>query len=116
MSVESNRKRRHLNLFTNDIRALMFAYGGAQDTDPESVSILEDILEEYIIDLCHEAARMARSSNRNKVKVEDFKFALRNDYRKLGRIDELHRLSKLIRDARKTFDDSEGKSMSKMAE
>lgn len=59
---------------------------------------------------------MAQTTKRNKVKVDDFKFALRNDYKKLGRIDELQRLSKEIQEARKTFDDSEGKSLSKLSE
>ncbi|KAK9450809.1 transcription initiation factor IID, 18kD subunit-domain-containing protein [Limtongia smithiae] len=109
------KKRRRANLFTNDVRALMYAFGDVANPDRESVAVLEDILTDYIVDVCHEAARMAKTTNRNKVKVEDFKFALRRDYKKLGRIEELQRLSKEISEARKTFDDSEGKSLAKVA-
>ncbi|KAK9478825.1 transcription initiation factor IID, 18kD subunit-domain-containing protein [Lipomyces japonicus] len=108
-----SKKRKRANLFTNDVRALMYAFGDVHDPDRESVAVLEDILSDYIVDMCHEAARMAKTTNRNKVKVDDFKFALRRDYKKLGRIDELQRLSKEIQQARKTFDDSEGKSLSR---
>ncbi|KAK9313735.1 transcription initiation factor IID, 18kD subunit-domain-containing protein [Lipomyces starkeyi] len=114
MSAEGiSRKRKRPNLFTNDVRALMYAFGDVPNPERESVAVLEDILTDYIVDMCHEAARMARTTNRNKVKVDDFKFALRRDYRKLGRVEELQRLSKEIHEARKTFDDSEGKSLSK---
>ncbi|KAK9473841.1 transcription initiation factor IID, 18kD subunit-domain-containing protein [Dipodascopsis tothii] len=114
-SVDSGivRKRKRNNLFSNDLRLLMYAYGDSPNPSAESVAIVEDILTDYIIDMCHEAARMARTTNRNKVKVDDFKFALRKDYKKLGRVEELQRLSKEIHEARKTFDDSEGKSLSK---
>ncbi|KAK9456431.1 transcription initiation factor IID, 18kD subunit-domain-containing protein [Dipodascopsis uninucleata] len=107
------KRRKRANLFTNDVRALMYAFGDSVNPERESVACLEDILTDYIVDMCHEAARMAKTTNRNKVKVDDFKFALRRDYRKLGRVEELQRLSKEIHEARKTFDDSEGKSLSK---
>lgn len=48
---------------------------------------------------------MATHARRNKIKVDDFKFALRRDQRKLGRVEELLVLSKEIADARKQFDD-----------
>lgn len=47
---------------------------------------------------CLEAARIA--GNRNKVKVDDFKFALRDDPKKLGRVEELLVLQKMIADTR----------------
>jgi transcription initiation factor TFIID subunit 13 len=48
---------------------------------------------------------MASQARRNKIKVDDFKFALRHDPRKLGRVEELLVMSKVIADARKQFDD-----------
>lgn len=52
---------------------------------------------------------MARTANRAKIKVEDFKFAVRNDPKKLGRIEELLVLQKVIQDAKRLFDNAEGK-------
>ena len=42
-----------------------------------------------------------------RVKVDDFKFALRKDTKKLGRVEELMALQKEITDARKLFDEKQ---------
>ncbi|KAF3924328.1 hypothetical protein ABW21_db0208800 [Orbilia brochopaga] len=55
---------------------------------------------------CHEAAKSASHARRNKIKVDDFKFALRRDPRKLGRVEELLAMTKVIQDARKQFDET----------
>lgn len=102
------------DLFTGDIKALLYAFGDVPNPYPETVAVMEDILEEYITRVCYEAQKIARAGNRQKLKVEDFKFALRNDPRKLGRVEELLRLQKEIDQARKTFDNSEGKSLSRV--
>jgi transcription initiation factor TFIID subunit 13 len=41
--------------------------------------------------------------------VDDFKVALRNDPTKLGRVEELLHLQKVISEARKQFDTDDGK-------
>lgn len=86
----------------------MYAYGDSADPLNESVNVLDEIVTEYIVDMCHSAARVASSAKRNKIKVDDFKFALRHDSKKLGRVEELLVMSKVIAEARKQFDD-EGK-------
>lgn len=60
---------------------------------------------------CHEAAAFAKTTRRQKIKVEDFKFVLRRDPIKHGRVLELLNLQKIIQDAKKQFDYSEGKSL-----
>lgn len=107
------RRRRKANLFTNDLRSLLYAYGDVIDPYPETVATLEDILHEYIEIMCQEAYRVARVANRHKLKIDDFKFALRYDPKKLGRAEELLMLQKEIAEARKTIDTSEGKALSK---
>jgi transcription initiation factor TFIID subunit 13 len=111
--MEYSRKRKRANLFSNDLKSLMYAFGDVPNPHPESVAVLEDILQDYIVSICHEAYRMAVTANRQKIKVDDFKFAIRNDHKKLGRVDELLHLQREIAEARKTFDNSEGKSLSK---
>ena len=86
-------------------------YGIGDDPNPlqESVELLDDLVTEYIVDMCHEAAKMAAHARRNKIKVDDFKFVLRKDPKKLGRVEELLLMSKVISEARKQFnDDIEG--------
>ncbi|EEB09449.1 transcription factor TFIID complex subunit Taf13 [Schizosaccharomyces japonicus yFS275] len=105
MSSETKRGRpptRRQHLFTKDLKSLMFAFGDDINPAPDSVNVLEEIVVDYINEMCLEAARIA--GNRNKVKVDDFKFALRNDSKKLGRVEELLVLQKVIADARRIVD------------
>ncbi|KAF8474995.1 transcription initiation factor IID, 18kDa subunit [Kalaharituber pfeilii] len=104
-AVRKQRARRQ-HLFARELRSLM--YGCGDDPNPlnESVELLDDLVTEYIIDMCHEAAKMATHARRNKIKVDDFKFALRRDPKKLGRVEELLLMSKVIAEARKQFDDN----------
>ncbi|CCJ30739.1 unnamed protein product [Pneumocystis jirovecii] len=96
-------KKQHL--FTKDLKSLMYAFGDDKQPALDSVQILEDIVIDYVNEMCLEAARVA--GNRNKLKVDDFKFILRNDPRKLGRIEELLTLQRVIAEARKQFDDKD---------
>ncbi|KAF3214315.1 Transcription initiation factor TFIID subunit 13, variant 2 [Orbilia oligospora] len=84
----------------------MYAFGDDFQPFTESVNTLDEIVTEYIIEMCHEAAKSASHARRNKIKVDDFKFALRRDPRKLGRVEELLAMTKVIQDARKQFDET----------
>ncbi|KAK4056652.1 hypothetical protein OIO90_002204 [Microbotryomycetes sp. JL221] len=76
---------------------IMYGFG---DTDPreDTVKVMEEILIEHITDVCHQAQRA--SSSRGKLKVDDFKFALRHDDKKLARINELLFMNEVISRAR----------------
>lgn len=63
------------------------------------------ITTSFIIETCHSAALCAQISHRAKIKVDDFKFALRKDPKKLGRVTELLSMDRTIKKARKAFDD-----------
>jgi len=107
--ADSHRRRntRKQNLFSKDLKLLMYAFGDDPNPSPDSVAVLEDIVIEYINEMCIEAARIA--APRHKLKVDDFKVALRNDPTKLGRVEELLHLQKVISEARKQFDTDDGK-------
>ncbi|KAF8430196.1 transcription initiation factor IID, 18kDa subunit [Tirmania nivea] len=106
--VRKHRTRRQ-HFFARELRSLMYGIGDDPNPLQESVELLDDLVTEYIVDMCHEAAKMATHARRNKIKVDDFKFALRRDPKKLGRVEELLLMSKVIADARKQFnDDIEG--------
>lgn len=66
-------------------------------------------MTDFIIETCHAAARSAAASRRQKIKVEDFKWAVRGDEIMLGRVRELLGLERELRDARRQFDTGEGK-------
>ncbi|GAO50962.1 hypothetical protein G7K_5078-t1 [Saitoella complicata NRRL Y-17804] len=122
---EKIKRARKVGLFNKDLKNLMYAFGDDQNPSFDSVNVLEDILVDYISEMvrappcpslgsltlarpqCHEASRIA-GPTRSKVKMEDFKYALRNDSKKLGRVEQLLAMNKEIAEARKMFDDEPG--------
>ncbi|SCW00241.1 LAFE_0B12552g1_1 [Lachancea fermentati] len=111
-----SRKLKKTHLFSKDVSSLMYAYGDVPQPLPESVQCLDELVSSYLVDICMEAFRTAQTVRRNKIKVEDFKFVLRRDSVKLGRAEELIKLSRIITDAKKLFKNSDGKSLKRMRE
>ena len=61
----------------------------------------------FIVESCHEAAVYASYSRRQKVKVDDFRFVLRHDPLKFGRVQELLAMDKILKDGRKAFNEKD---------
>lgn len=59
------------------------------------------------MEMCHAAAQYASYARRQKIKVDDFRFALRRDPGKLGRVQELLRMERELKEARKAFDQND---------
>lgn len=72
--------------------------------------VLDEIVTDFIIETCHQAARSAAYSHRQKIKVDDFRGAIRGNEAMLGRVQELLGMDKELREARKQFDIPEGKA------
>ncbi|KAH3680062.1 hypothetical protein WICPIJ_008399 [Wickerhamomyces pijperi] len=111
----STKKKKNQKQFTKDLENLLYAHGDVETPLPDTVNCLEDIMLTYITDLCHSASLYSRTTRRAKIKVDDFKFVLRNDPIKFNRIGELLLMNKEISEAKKQFDDKEGKSFDKVA-
>ena len=77
--------------------------GAVPDPLPETLRVLDEITTDFIIETCHAAASVAAYSRRQKIKVNDFKFVLRKDPAKLGRVQELFRMDREIKKNRKAF-------------
>ena len=91
------------------VRQFLYAFGDDKDPLPETVRVLDEIVTDYIIETCHVAARSADVTGRQKIKVDDFRFAIRNDEMATGRVKELLQIDKELKDSRKQFDTHEGK-------
>lgn len=96
------------------VRLLLLAYGDPSphpsfpsEPLPETVRVLDEIVTDFILELCHNAAQYANHSRRQKIKVDDFRFALRRDPNKLGRVQELLRMERELKEARKAFDQND---------
>lgn len=92
-------------LFAKDLTSMMYGFGDDQPA-ADTVGVMEELLIEHITDVCTQAHRA--SAGRAKIKVDDFKFALRKDPKKLARVDELLFMAEDIARARGKRDDLAG--------
>lgn len=88
---------------------LLYAHGDVPESLPGTIKVLDEMLSDFIIELCFEADRPAQLAGRQKVKLEDFKFACRKDPLKLGKIEEVFERKAEIDAARKAVDVSDDK-------
>ncbi|KAI8934294.1 hypothetical protein NX059_009033 [Plenodomus lindquistii] len=101
---------------TQDLEAFLLAFGDNDYPLPETVRVLDEIITDYIIETCHEAASVAHHARRAKIKLDDFKFMLRRDTGKLGRVSEMLETDKELKRKRKAFDTDEGAVMADKGE
>jgi transcription initiation factor TFIID subunit 13 len=95
------------------VEAFLLAFGDNDYPLPETLRILDEIITDYIIETCHEAASVAHHARRAKIKLDDFKFMLRRDTSKLGRVSEMLETDKELKRKRKAFDTDEGAVLGK---
>lgn len=88
---------------------MLYAFGDDHEPLDETVRVLDEIVTDFIIETAHTATRIAEYSGRTKLKVDDFKFAIRKDEVATGRVKELLTMEKDFKDQRKGFDMGEGK-------
>jgi transcription initiation factor TFIID subunit 13 len=100
-------------LIPSTVEAFLLAFGDNDYPLSETVRILDEITTDYIIETCHEAASVAHHARRAKIKLDDFKFMLRRDTVKLGRVSDMLETDKELKRKRKAFDTDEGAVLGK---
>ncbi|CAF9943458.1 MAG: Transcription initiation factor TFIID subunit 13 [Alectoria fallacina] len=95
--------------FEAELTQALYAYGDDKEPLPETVRIVDEMATDFIIETCFSAAKSAECCSRSKLKVDDFKFAIRGDPVLLGRVNELLAMDKHINTARKAFKTDEGR-------
>ncbi|KAJ4318931.1 hypothetical protein N0V94_004161 [Neodidymelliopsis sp. IMI 364377] len=106
-------KKRTTQFNRPEVEAFLLAFGDNDYPLPETVRVLDEIITDYIIETCHEAASVAHHARRAKIKLDDFKFMLRRDTGKLGRVSEMLETDKELKRKRKAFDTDEGAVLQK---
>lgn len=100
-NIKKRRKRQRI--FQKDIETLLYGMGDLL-LDP-TVAALEDILQEYLLDLCNQTLVYAKSQGRSRIKMTDLAFAIRNDPLKLARYEYINEQTLRIDRAKKMLDD-----------
>ncbi|KAI0202622.1 transcription initiation factor IID, 18kD subunit-domain-containing protein [Astrocystis sublimbata] len=98
-----------------EIAALLYAYGDVRDPIPETVRVLDEIVTEFLEGVCFEASRHAQIAGRQKLKFDDFEFALRRNPQYLGKVKAMIEKRQSIKEMRKTFNQDDDALMKDMA-
>ncbi|KAI0392444.1 TFIID-18kDa-domain-containing protein, partial [Xylariaceae sp. FL0594] len=98
-----------------EISALLYAYGDVRDPIPETVRVLDEIVTEFLEGVCFEASRHASAAGRQKLKFDDFEFALRRNPQYLGKVKAMIEKRQTIKEMRKTFNQDDDALMKDMA-
>ncbi|RDX56670.1 TFIID-18kDa-domain-containing protein [Lentinus brumalis] len=91
-------------LFTKELRNLMYGFGDDRNPANDTVNVMEEILIEYIVDVCQTASGGGKKS---RLSIEDLRRALSRpaDAKKLARMEELLFMQEDIKRARAQFDE-----------
>lgn len=119
--AEPRTRHRHRGQFfsTPDLQELLYAFGdnpAPSGSLPTTLSTLDEILTDFIIESCHSAALCASYSRRQKLKVDDFKWVLRKDERLLGRVLEQMWKDKGLKEEKRMMDVQEVGKLEGVAE
>ncbi|KAI2464307.1 TFIID-18kDa-domain-containing protein [Annulohypoxylon bovei var. microspora] len=92
---------------SKEMAQLLFAYGDVKEPLQETVRVLDEIVTEFLEGVCFEASRHAQVAGRQKLKFDDFEFALRRSPQYLGRVKSMIEKRQEIKDARRTFNQND---------
>ncbi|KAJ7111587.1 transcription initiation factor IID, 18kD subunit-domain-containing protein [Mycena crocata] len=91
-------------LFTKELKNLMYGFGDDRNPATDTVNVMEEILIEYITDVCQTAGAQTK---RVRLSIEDLRRALSRpaDAKKLARMEELLFMQEDIKRARAQFEE-----------
>jgi transcription initiation factor TFIID subunit 13 len=87
-----------------EVARLLYAYGDVEKPLPETVRVMDEIVTEFLEGICFEASRHAQIAGRQKLKFDDFEFALRRSPEYLGKVRAMIDKRQHLKELRKTFD------------
>ncbi|KAJ7774856.1 transcription initiation factor IID, 18kD subunit-domain-containing protein [Mycena metata] len=93
-------------LFTKELKNIMYGFGDDRNPASDTVNVMEEILIEYITDVCQTAGAQTK---RVRLSIEDLRGALSRpaDGKKLARMEELLFMQEDIKRARAQFNEKE---------
>ncbi|QRV99958.1 Transcription initiation factor IID, 18kD subunit [Ceratobasidium sp. AG-Ba] len=92
--------------FVKDLRPMMHAFGDHPNPAPDTVSVMEEILMDYMTEVCTTAMKKTR---KNQVQIDGLREALSHpaDVKKLARMEELLFMQEDIKRARAQFNEKD---------
>ncbi|KAF3766081.1 hypothetical protein M406DRAFT_19865, partial [Cryphonectria parasitica EP155] len=96
-----------MNFSYQELTQFLIAHGDSRQPLQETMRVLDEVLTEFIQGVSFEASRVAQLAGRQKVKYEDFQFAMRKSPVFLGKAAENKELREALEKQRKMFDEDE---------
>ncbi|KAI1404143.1 TFIID-18kDa-domain-containing protein [Hypoxylon fuscum] len=90
-----------------EIASLLYAFGDVNDPLSDTIRVLDEIVTEFLEGICFEASRHAQVAGRQKLKFDDFEFALRRNPQYLGRVKTMIDKRNHIKELRKSFKETD---------
>jgi len=103
------RNRGQQQFSDQELQHFLYAHGDSTHSLDSTKRVLDELLTEFITELCFEAYRSAQLSGRQKIKVDDIKFACRKNPTYLGKMEDSYLKKEAIERARKTLDVNDDK-------
>ncbi|KAI9671882.1 MAG: Transcription initiation factor TFIID subunit 13 [Alyxoria varia] len=100
----TKRETRPTYASSGELKDLLYACGDVPQPLNSTVRALDEIASDFIIETCYSAVSIASYSRRTKLKIDDFKWAIRRNERMLGRVTELLEKDNEMTDTRKMID------------
>lgn len=97
-----------MNFTPEELKRILYGCGDYAEPLDETLRVMDEIATDFIQGLSFEAARVASHAGRQKLKYEDFEFAMRKSPRFLGRAQEAFDGNREIKKYRKVEGMSEG--------
>ncbi|CAG8952245.1 hypothetical protein HYFRA_00000985 [Hymenoscyphus fraxineus] len=82
------KNRGQQNFSDQDLNHFLFAFGDVNQSLDGTRKVFDEIMTDFITEICFESARSAQLAGRQKVKLDDVKFACRKNPAYLGKIEE----------------------------
>lgn len=77
---------------------MMYGFGDEEDPNPKTVELMEKFVVDFVVAMTKESSKV---TNRNKIKVEDLFFVLRNHPKMYARAEEFVKKNKQIEKEKK---------------
>ncbi|CAL3967518.1 hypothetical protein PZA11_003801 [Diplocarpon coronariae] len=103
------KNRGQQNFADQELQHFLYAHGDAHDSLESTKRVFDELLTDFVTELCFEAHRSASLSGRQKIKLDDIKFACRKNPMYLGKIEETVHKKDEIDKARKLLDHNDDK-------
>ncbi|KAN0108181.1 putative transcription initiation factor TFIID subunit 13 [Hyaloscypha variabilis] len=103
------KNRGQQNFTDQELQSFLFAHGDVQQSLEPTKKVLDELITDFITELCFEAHRSASLAGRQKIKLDDIRFACRKNPLYLGKIEEMLDKKKDIDQTRKLINPDDDK-------